>query len=235
MRRLVRGFWGPRVESVEELAQRWAATLEAVAGLLPQAGAGESAPWSWQWVRASGPAAPVTGDPAGLAEALAAARTADDWSDAVGTGLRLMRTGAPGWTVEISGTAGGAPQFLLQSLVIGVDAPEEAKVPEADLLAALARIWQPDFGDVSDNALLDALEDDAGHLVGDPAVGRFGHLSPGRAALLPDGVPPERELPDGGVLVAFGDDPAAVVAGYMALRDSGALAPLPRPLDRAAL
>lgn len=34
MRRVVRGFWGPREESVEAVAGRWKLMLDRVAGLL---------------------------------------------------------------------------------------------------------------------------------------------------------------------------------------------------------
>ena len=71
--------------------------------------------------------------------------------------------------------AGGTPPFLLQSLVMGVDAPDDAVVRESELLAMLASVWEPDFGDVTDDDILDAVEDDAG-FVGDPVVGRFGYV-----------------------------------------------------------
>ncbi|MFE7236697.1 hypothetical protein [Streptomyces sp. NPDC057580] len=38
MRRVVRGFWGPRQETAEELAGRWKLLLERIAALLPAAG-----------------------------------------------------------------------------------------------------------------------------------------------------------------------------------------------------
>ncbi|WP_328719246.1 hypothetical protein OHT52_06900 [Streptomyces sp. NBC_00247] len=233
MRRVVRGFWGPRVESVEELSGRWELTLRQVAALL---GGATGPDWAWRRVRASGADdAPLAPGREPLAEVLREARTADDWSDRVGTGLRLIAAPDAGVGVEISGLAGGAPEFLLQSVVVAVDAPDGADVPEGELLAALARVWGPDFGDVSDDDLLDALEDEAGYTVGDPVVGRYGYLSPARAALVPDGLGSEREeLPGGGVLLALGGT-AEVVEAYDALSAAGALRPLPRPLDRAVL
>ncbi|MGW2838905.1 hypothetical protein ACWCWD_14020 [Streptomyces sp. NPDC001493] len=234
MRRVVRGFWGPRVETVEELAERWELTLQQVAAVLGGAAAGPG--WAWRRVRASGADdAPLAPGREPLAEVLREARTADDWSDRVGTGLRLIAAPANGVRVEISGLAGGAPEFLLQSVVAAVDAPDGAEVPEGELLAALAGAWQPDFGDVSDDDLLDTLEDEAGYTVGDPVVGRYAYLSPVRAALVPDGIEKDREeLPGGGLLLALGGTDE-VVAAYEALSAAGALRPLPRPLDRAVL
>ncbi|MEU1089685.1 hypothetical protein ABZ401_23185 [Streptomyces sp. NPDC005892] len=234
MRRVVRGFWGPRVETVEELAQRWELTLHQVARLLGDTATGPG--WAWRRVRASGADdAPLAPGREPLAEVLGEARTADDWSDRVGTGLRLIAVPEAGVRVKISGLGGGTPEFLLQSVVMAVEAPDDAEVPEGELLAVLARVWEPDFGDVSDDDLLDALEDEAGHTVGDPVVGRYGYLSPARAALVPAGIGAGRqELPGGGVLLALGGT-AEVVAAYAALHASGALHPLPRPLDRAVL
>ncbi|WP_435286532.1 hypothetical protein [Streptomyces bacillaris] len=232
MRRVVRGFWGPRPESAEALADRWQRTLDGLAELVPQAAD------AWSQVHGNGPAAVFTPEGKALLDALRAAQSAADWSDLTGTGLRLVGTGMPGWEAEVSGLAGGAPEFLLQSLAIVLHAPDAAVVPEEDVLALLARVWEPDFGDVSDDDVLDALEDEAGYAVGDPVVGRTGYLSPARAALVPDGLEAVRqELPGGGELlsIAAPGDSAAVVRAYERLRESGALAPLPRPMDRPVL
>ncbi|MGY3679517.1 hypothetical protein [Streptomyces sp. TE33382] len=250
MRRVVRGFWGPRPESARALAGRWKRVLDELTELLPAAGPpagagregagreGAGRAGGWRQIHPSGPGTEIPATEDALLAALLTAQTADDWSDVTGTGLRLARTGGPGWRTEISGLAGGAPEFLLQSFVITLHAPDDAAVPEAALLAALARVWEPDFGDVSDDDLLDALEDDADHSVGDPLVGRIGQLSPGRAALVPDELKASREeLPGGGVLLRIAEpgDTDAVVRAYERLREAGALRPLPRPMDRATL
>ncbi|MEV6161710.1 hypothetical protein AB0L71_07260 [Streptomyces sp. NPDC052052] len=240
MRRVVRAFWGPRPEPVEALAGRWKRTLDGLTALLPEATApgGAAGADTWQQVHRSDPETGLPADEGALLGALRAAQAAEDWSDRTGTALRLTRTGAPGWQAEISGTAGGVPEFLLQSLVVTLHAPDGAEVPEAGLLAVLARVWEPDFGDMSDDDVLDALEDEAGFALGDPLVGRVGYLSPRRAALVPDSLKAAREeLPGGGVLLRIAD-PGAVaeaVTAYEQLRDAGALEPLPRPMDRAVL
>ncbi|MEU0381310.1 hypothetical protein ABZ093_29030 [Streptomyces cyaneofuscatus] len=232
MRRVVRGFWGPRPESADALADRWRQTLDGLAVLVPQAAD------AWSQVHADGPATVITADGKALLDAVRTAQSAADWSDLTGTGLRLVGTGTPGWEAEVSGLAGGRPEFLLQSLAVILHAPDDAPVPEEDILALLARVWEPDFGDVSDDDVLDALEDEAGYAVGDPVVGRTGYLSPARAALVPEDLAAVRqELPGGGELlsIAAPGDSAAVVRAYERLREAGALAPLPRPMDRAVL
>jgi len=238
MRRVVRGFWGPRRESVDALATRWMTTLDQLALMLPAAGppCGPGEPWNWRHIHGSGPETDLPADRDSLLVALRAAQSADDWSDVVGIGLRLATAGEPRWEVEVSALAGGAPEFLLQSIVIAVDAPVEAAVPEVDLLAAVARAWEPDFGDVTDDDVLDALED-SGFTIGDPVVGRLGYLSAGRAAVLPDDVQAAHESLTGGVLmrIAAPGEVGDVVRAYRRLREAGALEPLARPMDRSAL
>ncbi|MFJ8845621.1 hypothetical protein ACIRFF_22245 [Streptomyces cyaneofuscatus] len=232
MRRVVRGFWGPRPESADALAGRWQQTLDGLAVLVPQAAD------AWSQVHADGPATAIAADRDALLDAVRTAQSAADWSDLTGTGLRLVGTGTPGWEAEVSGLAGGRPEFLLQSLAVILHAPDGALVPEEDILTLIARVWEPDFGDVSDDDVLDALEDDAGYAVGDPVVGRTGYLSPARAALVPEDLEAVRqELPGGGELLSIASpgDSAAVVRAYERLREAGALAPLPRPMDRAVL
>ncbi|MFD4183054.1 hypothetical protein [Rhodococcus sp. NPDC058514] len=64
-----------------------------------------------------------------------------------------------------------------------------------------------------------------------------GYLSPGRAALVPADLQVAREEPTGGVLMAIAapGEVGDVVLAYRRLRGAGALEPLPRPMDRAAL
>ncbi|MGP3984229.1 hypothetical protein [Streptomyces sp. KR80] len=240
MRRVVRGFWGPREESVEALAGRWKLTLDRLVGLLPASvpGSGAGEVWTWRHIHASGPATDLRPDEASLLVALRAAQAADDWSAVTGTGLRLVTAGEPGWEVEVSGLAGGTPEFLLQSMVIAINSPDDAEIPDLELLTVAADVWEPDFGDVSNDDVLDALEDDADFAVGDPSVGWVGYLSAGRAALLPEGMTAARkELRGGGVLldIAAHGDTEGVVQAYLRLREAGALQPLPRPMDRTTL
>ncbi len=225
MRTIVRGFWGPRPEPVDAVADRWLSTVTAIDELFPGVG--------WQLVSASRPPAAFVPDRVSLLRVLRAAQAEDGWSDLVGTGLRLTGTAASGCEIEVSGLAGGTPEYLLQSLVIGLTAPGGQVLPETRLLAALTRVWDPDFGDATDDDILDALEDDAGYSVGDPVIGRLAYLSAGRAAQVPDDLATgSREVVAGGILVEVGTDPAAVVRAYRLLRDAGALEPLPRPMDR---
>lgn len=232
MRWLVRVFWGPRPEPTERLAGRWRQTLAQVSAVLP---AGVR---TWSQVHPDRPATELTPDLDTLLSALAAAQRDEAWSDLTGTGLRLAGTGGPGWQVEVSGLAGGSPEFLLQSLVVVIASRDDRATGLGDrLLTLLAETWEPDFGDVTDDEQLDALED-AGYSVGDPVIGRAGYLSPTRAALVPAALRTAGEpLPDGGVVLHLSQDgdPATVVDAYRELQQAGALEPLPRPMTRPRL
>ncbi|MFF9484424.1 Imm52 family immunity protein [Streptomyces sp. NPDC014676] len=234
MRRVVRGFWGPRQESAEELAARWSTMLDRFARLLPQVTG------TWRTAPASGPAEVLQPDEPSLLAALRTARTTDDWSAANGTSLRLLAENTtPGWKVEIAALAGGTPEYLLQSLVATIVSPDEAPdLPDVELLAAVAESWVPDYGDVSDRAVTSALKKEAGFRIGTPSVGWAAYLSAGRAARAPlTSLPDSRTLPTGGVLLTIAPpgDTATVVKAYRALRESGALDPLPHPMTRPAL
>ncbi|MDI9958432.1 MULTISPECIES: hypothetical protein [unclassified Rhodococcus (in: high G+C Gram-positive bacteria)] len=225
--RAIRVFWGRRPESVQAVASRWRRTLEQVEFLLPEVVGG-----SWQQIHSAGPATAVTVDQ--LAQVLEKAQAAEDWSDRLGIGLRLVASGGPEWGLELSGLAGGEPEIVLQSMILAVSAPDAAEVPETELLRMLAAVWEPDFGDVTDDDILDALEDESDYRVGDPVIGRFGYLSAARADAIPDDLAVDVTALPGGVLLQIGAVDG-VVRAYERLRETGALDPLPRPLDRAVL
>ncbi|MFF1922379.1 hypothetical protein ACFVW8_17640 [Streptomyces sp. NPDC058221] len=240
MRRVIRGAWGPREESTEALAGRWKLTLNRLAELLPAAGSGSGAGdmWTWKHVRPSGPAADLRPDEDTLRSALQEAEAANDWSDRTGVGIPLVIAGEPGWKVSMSGRAGGLPEFLLQTMTIAVESPEGVDVPDVELLTLVAELWEPDFGDVSNDDVLDALEDDAGFAPDEPSVGWVGYLSPARAALLPDSFTATRKvLPGGGILlnIAAPGNTDDVLRANEQLREAGALQPLPHPMERATL
>src|SRR5690606_14348561 len=162
----------------------------------------------------------------------------DGWSAADGTSLRLLADTSDGRRVEVAGLAGGTPEFLLQSLVATFVVPDDEPLPGAGLLAAVAEAWDPDYGDVGDRAVTAALKKEAGFRTGTPSVGPVAYLSPGRAALVPEEWAARgRRLPGGGLLLELADpgDTAEVVRAHRALKDAGALEPLPRPMDRPAL
>ncbi|WP_326663650.1 hypothetical protein [Streptomyces sp. NBC_00385] len=239
MERMVRVFWGPRKETPQELAGRWKAMLDALPALLPAAfSAPAGQPWTWTRHHASGRPAELRPDEADLAAALQEDHDSPQTSD--GAGLSLSSRAEPGWEISVSGRGGGESEYVTQAVVLKVAPPDGAEVPEAALLAMLADIWEPDFGEATDDELLDALEDRAGfdYTLSHVSVGRLGYLSPGRAALAPAGVGVAgKALRRAGVLLGIAPpgEIEAVVDAYVRLRDAGALEPLPRPMGRTVL
>jgi hypothetical protein len=236
MDRMVRGFWGPRRQPLEELASAWKATLDAVAGLLPAAWSGPDGA-RWLLIRSDGGGIELPADEPALLAVLREEEAGEGWTERTGVGPSLVGASAPGWEVSVSGRTGGASPNLLQAMLIEIGSPEDAAVPEAELLRAVAELWDPDFGDVVDGAERDALRG-VGARVARPAVGRIGYLSPARAALIPDDLKAVRTpLSTGGVLldIAPPGAPDSVAAAHLRLRDAGALEPLPKPMDRSTL
>ncbi|WP_351226102.1 hypothetical protein [Streptomyces sp. NPDC002133] len=238
MRRVVRGAWGPREESVETLAGRWKLTLERLTGLLPTVVSGPGEVGTWRHIRESEPFINFQPDEASLRGVLRDTREADGWTDRTGTRLTLASAGETGWNAELRGRGGGTSEFLLQTMMIAIESPDDAEIPDVELLTVLAEVWAPDFGDVSNDDVLDALEDEGGFGPDEPSVGWVGYLSPGRAALVPDGMTaPRKELGVGGILLEIAPygNIESVLQANLRLRDSGALQPLPRPMERTAL
>ncbi|MCX5204021.1 hypothetical protein OG897_21535 [Streptomyces sp. NBC_00237] len=231
MRRVVRAFWGPRPQSVGDLAERWEATLDRIAALLPHLRPPDSrGPWTWNRI-VDDTSTPLTADRESLAGAL------QEESDSSGL-LFLVLVGPSGWKADLHGVGGEVSEYLSNSLVVTLRSPDDAPVPEAELLAGIAELWNPDTGNVIDDDVFDLLEERADYETGDPATGWLTYLSPARAALVPEDLKAvRRQLSTGGVLLDLGapDDHDAVLAAHLRLREAGALRPLPEPMDRSML
>ncbi|MFJ2741436.1 hypothetical protein ACIO3O_17430 [Streptomyces sp. NPDC087440] len=234
MDRIVRGFWGPREETVAELAPKWKATLDLLAELLPAAFASQGE--SWMRIADNGPAVEFPTDGPAVEAALRAELEKDGWSDQTGIAPSLMRRGEHSWQIEVSGRTGGVSEFLTQMVLIKMTSPDDAAVPETDLMARLSELWDPDYGDVSDPDTRKVFRERGGQV--QPSVGRVGYLSSARAALVPDDLKAvSTVLTSGGVLldIAAPGDHETALAAHLRLRESGALQPLPKPMDRSKL
>ncbi|MER5890416.1 hypothetical protein ABT160_41870 [Streptomyces sp. NPDC001941] len=223
----VRAQWGPRKESTAEVAERLWALLRDLGGIAPETFA--------DWDEA-------VGDPAAVAAYLAAANPPEEERPSQVAILQAARPGAARARVTVM--AGGEDEWTVQSVSItlgGADGtlPPAGRLPE--VLAAIAGAFDPDWGDVHDDALFGAVQEGLGLRKIDPRCGRAVLLSAARAALVPDGLAGRRvPVAHGGLLVDFaGPDGAVatdtVLAATEALRATGALAALPRPLDRPKL
>ncbi|MFG3495141.1 hypothetical protein [Streptomyces sp. NPDC047928] len=208
MKRVVRGFWGPRKETVAELAVRWTELLTRLGALdgtvfgpwqgLPapgdaQGGRGGRGGRGGQGGRGGrgghggqGGTVPVE---QGAIEAYlrrqAGTAPDGDWADRTGHAMSLSTSPGNPARVSVTGTGGGESDHLAMSVVITVTTPDgsDAAPPYAEALRALAETWDVDWGEVTGTALQLALED-AGRAPGEPCVGWAGYLSERRAAAL---------------------------------------------------
>ncbi|SNS47596.1 hypothetical protein SAMN05216276_101045 [Streptosporangium subroseum] len=232
MRRLVRSFWGPRQESVEEVAARWTALLKRLGEIEPAV----FGPWTG--VSDFGPDPSVEVETEALAAYLRESNADDGRLDRTGYRLALHTSARQTVQVSISGSAGGLSELVPMVVVIAITAPDDSpSLPYTEILRALAESWDIDVGDVTDDDILDALEDD-GLGPGDRSIGWGGYLSQRRAALLSDSglsLPGKAEpMTHGGVLLDLSGVGTVedLVALNRQLRATGALEPLPPPMDR---
>ncbi|MFE1912625.1 Imm52 family immunity protein [Streptomyces anandii] len=227
MERLVRGFWGPRPETEAEVATRCVGFLTRLGAIFP------GLPTKWHGVRDQGSETIVPADADAVAAHLRAVAGDGNDPSAVGHRIALYATAAEHTAIDIAGNAGGRPQFAPHAIVVQVDGPGGDDRALLATLRALAEEWDIDWGDVTDDDLMDELED-AGLDPGSPTAGRALFLSRGRAARvsgapLPVGAEP---APHAGAILDLSSlqSTEAVVAVNRSLEATGALQPLPRPM-----
>ncbi len=218
----VQVLWGPREETTATGAARWRETRLALAAISPLLS-------GW-----------FVND--GEADLLVAEETEESLvaggEQAGGYGHRFAAyAGAEApQQIHFRGTTGRTvrdPRLFNTVLVEIQPATAEQARPWFPLLepmlAALARIWRPDWGHAGTWRSREALRPGPY----EPWTGRVTYLSPGRCARVPDDLAATtRATPEGGVLLTVPDTSSAVDLAHR-LRESGALAPVPE--DRARL
>ncbi|MET7638216.1 Imm52 family immunity protein [Streptomyces sp. NPDC005438] len=237
----VRGFWGPRAEEPEQLAERWLALL----GRLEELDGELFSTWV-VGADSFDQASPVERSVPDLAALL---RAGNDPRDAPVYGylLTLMSRAPSGLAASVQVTGGAVTEYAANSVLVELyaedleeyQAPQVAKAP--GMLAALADAWDVDQGEVTDEDLLDALDDTFDLANSDPRAGRAVYLSAGRWERLPQD-PPGRATPTahGGVVLDLTGPSGevsthAVLDAHRVLVDCGALAPRPTPMTRPQL
>lgn len=235
---LVRGFWGPRAESVLELAERTSAFTSRLERLRPE-GFGD---WSLpDGTKVSG------GDPEWLGAHLAQEieRRGAEGAE-LGVVLVLAGGSSEGANCTVTATVGVSSRLaaLKNSVVVKLRPPETADGVEwlhaaRQSLSDLVETWAPDWGDVSTRGLWADVRGKVTVQDRAPRVGYLTYLSSARAGSLGD-VPSSMDvtrLPGGGAVVSpleGGRMPKAeeIIALDRALAACGALTPMPtdRPL-----
>lgn len=234
---IIRVIWGPRPEEPEELALRWVRAHELLAGI--------DAELLGRWylgflegpVPADDRADLVAQVRAGVVTGTSGRRFPDlGCSFATVNGLSGERE------VEFRAHAGlyaaASDQVNLARVEVRPQSAEEVdrwRRMTPEVLLALVEAWQPDAGAAWAHTMAMAQQVAASY----PFAGYATYLSAGRCAGLPDGLPGSwRSTPDGGLLNSLldgaGDLPTVAEVADLgaALREKGALAPVPR--DRPA-
>ncbi|MER5180277.1 hypothetical protein ABT009_18205 [Streptomyces sp. NPDC002896] len=233
---VVKAAWGPRAETPVQLARRWLELLDRLAELSE----GALAEWRWD----EGGLVPTGAED--FAAALEAANVKDDL-DILGYTANVVATQPDGayvrGRVQGGGTDGYSPFTAVWQLF---PAPGSAAGPLAgrytEALAALAGVWDADYGLTYDRALFKEVKAAYGLKAAHPRCGWAVHLSANRAARVPDDFMARRVPTDhDGIVLDLADIPGGtpstetVLAAHKALAEAGALEPMPVPAPRAKM
>ncbi|MFE3262205.1 Imm52 family immunity protein [Nocardia sp. NPDC059091] len=236
---VVNGFWGLRGESVPGIAERWYATLRALADI------DGSMFERWHEAGADLPTDPVV-EPSvpALAEYIERTNTGPEL-DVIGYTTSLW-TQNPGTAhVSLAIHAGSTSRYAVNSVALAFRSREIDETAQVirrapQILRLLAENWEIDAGQVYDRHQYWAVAERFDLANSDPRCGRAVFLSASRAALAPEGLPATyvRTAHDGLVidLTRGGADAPAIetiLEVNTRLRAAGALDKLPIPFDRA--
>lgn len=239
---VVRGLWGVRQQSPDQLAERWLVLLRALAAI-----DGETC---GHWYEAaednvSPPAVALT-VPA-IAEYIDR-QNPDSDADYIGRVASLSAATVLGRPqVETWINAGGSAKRVSDSCLVTfrsqkLDESVELVRRSGEVLSAIGASWDADWGDAYNDDEHEAVADAFGLRPSAPRGGRSVYLSPGRAALAPEGLPGTyTRTAAGGLLIDLTRGGTAqpaigsIIDANRKLRTAGALDPLPVPFDRATL
>ncbi|WP_031083429.1 hypothetical protein [Streptomyces sp. NRRL WC-3549] len=231
---VVKVSWGPRPESLLELAARWTAAL----GRLTELSAGVPVDWR-QDVDGEGVGEPVPPEAEDFAAVVEAGGPEED-AEIIGWSAAVVGRWPNGAYAYLRAKGGGSDVRTPFTAVLqlfpapgagaavgaGSAAPFSDRLPQA--LVALAESWEPDTGLTYDRELFRTVKAAFGLHNSQPRCGWATYLSANRAALVPGELPgPRHRTADGGLVLGTGHSTEAVMAAHRALADAGALEPLP--------
>lgn len=195
---IARGFWGPRPESPERIADTLVAFLTDLDGVV-----GETLQWSSHRL----PGASLT-EPDHARQVLTAAFREN--TDAPHLGVNQAydahgtRVGPAGITMGVGGFSDSPKVHNAFLVKWGGAEPTSLADP---ILRRLIAAWDPDWAAVTSRSLIRVLADLQPAGSPGPKVGYLTYLSEGRARAVPSGLDEHvRRLDNGGVIVGSGDD-----------------------------
>lgn len=195
---IARGFWGPRQESPDQIADTLVAFLAALDDVV-----GETLPWSSHAL----PGKSLT-VPANALQVISEAFRANTDAPHLGINQSYDAQGTRVGKVRITMTVGGysdSPRLRNACVVKWQGADAEALA--GPILRQLVSAWDPDWAAVTSRSLMDALAEVQPVGKPGPKVGYLTYLSKGRARVLPGGVEMHlARLEDGGVIIGSGEN-----------------------------
>ncbi|MER6114785.1 Imm52 family immunity protein [Streptomyces sp. NPDC001743] len=236
---VVHALWGVREEDPGQLAERWVQFLDGLADI----GSGDCTTWRGAESEDDLTAAPVERVASGVRAYVERTNTDPD-APYIGYTSSLWSGRLETVKVTVGINAGGSANRVPDSCVVGIDSTAAQGSVElinrsAEVLHLLAECWGPDWGESYSREEYRAVKSEFGLRATAPRGGRSVYLSPGRAALAPEGLPGTytRTAP-GGLLIDLTrggtTQPSVetVIEANRRLFAAGALEPLPVPFDR---
>jgi hypothetical protein len=206
-----RGFWGPRQESPDRIADRLVAFLTGLDGVV-----GESLPWSSHDLPGK-----VLTEPANARQVLSDAFRENTDAPHLGVSQAYDAGSTRVEQISITMIVGGYSDN--PRIKNGVVVNWHAADPEAlagPILGQLASVWDPDWAQVTSTSLMSALVDVQPVGKRNPHVGYLTYLPEERAQVLPGGLEGHLlRLESGGVVVSSGEG-----AGFLSVEEAGELA-----------
>ncbi|MER7725183.1 Imm52 family immunity protein [Streptomyces sp. NPDC096323] len=236
---VVHALWGVRAEDPGRLAERWVGLLDGLAKI----GSGGCTTWRGAESEDDLSAAPVERVASGVRAYVERTNTEPD-APYIGYTSFLWSGRLETVKVTVAINAGGSANRVSDSCVVELEstaAPGSVELinRSADVLHLLAGCWGPDWGESYSREEFRAVKAEFGLRAGAPRGGRSVYLSPGRAALAPEGLPGSyTPTATGGLLIDLTRGGTAqpsvgsIIETNRQLLAAGALEPLPVPFDR---
>jgi hypothetical protein len=194
---IARGFWGPREESPDRIADKLVAFVAGLDDVV-----GEAVPWS-------SPDLPgkLLAEPVNARQVISDAFRENTDAPHLGIGQEYDARGNRFEMLSIGMGVGGysdSPK-VQNRFMLGWRGDDAAALAEP-VVRLLVSVWDPDWADVTSMSLLEALADVQPAGKPTPHIGYLSYLSEGRAQVLPGGVE-ERllRLEGGGVIIGAGE------------------------------
>jgi hypothetical protein len=235
---MMRGFWGPRRETAEGLAERLSAFCGRLGELFPGG--------TTQWLDAQEVGFPLASPDAARAFVEQRFAKLSEAEAELGVVLVASAAQANGAKLTFNASAGGFSELrtLKNNVVLKVDPPSDVKVRDCVTIArqccsVLVQEWEPDWADLTSHELWDAVRGTVQVKSRAPRAGFVTYLSSGRKAGVPADIAAQAvETSDGGILIGGVTDkefltPTQVADIDDALRPTPAFEPV--PTDRSRL